>query len=51
MGLEVDETQYGMGFRSQRYAMIINDGKVEYIAIDKPGEVFVSSAEEMIKKL
>ena len=51
MGLEVDETQYGMGFRSQRYAMIINDGKVEYIAIDKPGEVLVSSAEEMIKKL
>ena len=51
MGLEVDETQYGVGFRSQRYAMIINDGKVEYIAIDKPGEVFVSSAEEMIKKL
>ncbi len=51
LGLEVDLSARGMGVRSQRYAMIINDGKVEALNVEAPGQFEVSDAESMLKLL
>lgn len=52
LGLELDLTARGMGKRSQRYAMVVNDGVVEAIAVEpNPGALEVSSAEAMLKAL
>lgn len=51
IGLEMDGSAYGMGTRSQRYAMIVNDGKVEQIFVEGPGEFKVSSAEHVLENL
>lgn len=51
LGLEMDGSKFGMGTRSQRYAMVINDGVVESLDVEGPGEFKVSSAEYMIEKL
>lgn len=50
-GLEMDGTAYGMGTRSQRYAMIVNDGVVEQIHVEQPGEFSVSSADHLLEQL
>lgn len=50
-GLEMDGSAYGMGTRSQRYAMIVNDGVVEQIHVEQPGEFKVSSADHLIEQL
>lgn len=50
-GLEMDGTAYGMGLRSQRYAMIVNDGVVEQIHVEQPGEFSVSSADHLLEQL
>ncbi|WP_315760057.1 peroxiredoxin [Sphingomonas sp. Y38-1Y] len=50
-GLEMDGSAYGMGTRSQRYAMIVNDGVVEQIHVEQPGEFSVSSADHLIEQL
>jgi glutaredoxin/glutathione-dependent peroxiredoxin len=50
-GLEMDGSAYGMGTRSQRYAMIVNDGVVEQLHVEEPGEFKVSSAEHLIEQL
>jgi peroxiredoxin len=50
-GLEMDGSAYGMGTRSQRYAMIVNDGVVEQIHVEQPGEFSVSSADHLLEKL
>jgi len=46
VGLSFDGSKFGMGNRSQRYSMIINDGVVE-----QPGEYRASSAETMLDQL
>ncbi|HEY7907186.1 MAG TPA: peroxiredoxin [Wenzhouxiangella sp.] len=51
MGLEMDIRAFGMGDRCQRFAMIIQDGVVEDIMIEAPGEFKVSSAEAVLNKL
>ncbi|MEM7729665.1 MAG: peroxiredoxin [Pseudomonadota bacterium] len=51
LGLEMDGTAYGMGTRSQRYAMVVNDGKVEQLFVEGPGEFKVSSAEHVLENL
>jgi glutaredoxin/glutathione-dependent peroxiredoxin len=51
MGLEMDGTGYGMGKRSQRYAMIVDNGVVKALNVEKPGTFEVSSAEAMLKAL
>ncbi|OYX35290.1 MAG: peroxiredoxin [Caulobacterales bacterium 32-69-10] len=51
IGLEMDGSKFGMGPRSQRYAMIVNDGVVEQIFVEAPGQFEVSSAEYMLAKL
>lgn len=50
-GLEMNATPYGMGIRSERYAMIVKDGIVQYLAVEKPGEFSVSSADSIIDYL
>ena len=51
LGLEMDGSKFGMGTRSQRYAMVVNDGVVESLDVEGPGEFKVSSAEYMVDKL
>ncbi|HTG38826.1 peroxiredoxin [Sphingomonas sp.] len=51
IGLEMDGSAYGMGTRSQRYAMIVNDGVVEQVHVEQPGEFKVSSADHLIEQL
>jgi glutaredoxin/glutathione-dependent peroxiredoxin len=51
MGLELDLVGRGMGVRSQRYALIAQDGKVTYLAIEQPGGFEVSKAEEILTHL
>ncbi|MGB2247422.1 MAG: peroxiredoxin [Alcanivorax sediminis] len=50
LGLELDASGFGMGARSKRFAMIVNDGVVEYIGIDDKG-VEKSSAEAVLAQL
>ena len=45
VGLAMDGSKFGMGKRSQRYSMIVNDGVVEQLNVEAPGEYRASSAE------
>ncbi|WP_298915180.1 peroxiredoxin [uncultured Algimonas sp.] len=51
LGLEMDASQFGMGTRSQRYAMVVDDGRVEQLFVEGPGEFKVSSAEHVLDNL
>jgi peroxiredoxin len=51
VGLEMDGTKFGMGLRSQRYAMLIEDGVVQKLFVEEPGAFSVSSAEHMLKEI
>lgn len=51
LGLELDATAWGMGHRSQRFAMIVEDGRVIDLFVEAPGEFRVSSAEHVLGKL
>ena len=51
IGLQMDGSKYGMGQRSQRYSMIVNDGTVEQLNVEAPGEYRASSAETMLDQL
>ncbi len=51
IGLELDRVKEGMGIRSQRYAMLVDNGVVKALNVEKPGEFAVSSAEAMLEKL
>jgi peroxiredoxin len=51
IGLAFDGSQFGMGKRSQRYSMVVNDGVVEQLNVEQPGEYRASSAETMLDQL
>ena len=51
MGLELDLTGKQFGLRSQRYAMIVEDGVVKVLNVEAPGKMEVSSAEAMLAAL
>lgn len=51
LGLDMDGTKFGMGRRSQRYAMVVNDGVVESLHVEAPGEFQVSSADHLLGTL
>ncbi len=51
IGLELDASGFGMGGRSQRYAMIVNDGVVEKLHVEAGGEFKVSSADYVLDNL
>jgi peroxiredoxin len=51
VGLTMDGSKFGMGKRSQRYSMVVNDGVVEKLNIEGPGEYRASSAEYMLDQM
>jgi peroxiredoxin len=51
IGLELDRIKEGMGIRSQRYSMLVEDGVVKALHVEQPGQFDVSSAEAMLKAL
>jgi glutaredoxin/glutathione-dependent peroxiredoxin len=51
MGLELDRVKEGMGIRSQRYSMLVDDGVIKALNVEQPGVFEVSSAETMLKAL
>ena len=50
-GLTLDLTARGMGLRSQRYSMLVKDGKVSSINIEAPGKFEVSDAGTMLSQV
>jgi glutaredoxin/glutathione-dependent peroxiredoxin len=51
LGLELDLTARGLGVRSQRYAMVVDDGKVASLNVEAPGGFDVSRAESVLAGL
>ncbi|MEE8366081.1 MAG: peroxiredoxin [Gammaproteobacteria bacterium] len=51
VGLDLDLGKGGMGIRSQRYAMIVNDGVVELLNVEAPMKFEVSDAETILRGL
>lgn len=51
LGLELDGTAFGMGRRSQRFALVAEDGIVTKLMVEAPGEFRVSSAESVLAVL
>ena len=51
LGLELDLTARGLGVRSQRFAMVVRDGKVGHLAVEAPGDFDVSKAESVLAVL
>ncbi|MGD8384443.1 MAG: peroxiredoxin [Lysobacterales bacterium] len=51
LGLEMDASAFGMGTRSQRFALVADDGVVTQLLIEAPGEFRVSSAESVLAAL
>jgi len=48
IGLDQDLSARVMGVRSQRYAMVVDDGEVKMLKIDPPGTYGETSAETML---
>lgn len=51
LGLELDASAYGMGIRSKRFALLVEDGVVTQVLVEAPGEFRVSTAENMLEQL
>lgn len=51
MGMQADVSDNGLGVRSQRYAAIVKDGKIEHLEVDEMGEVAKTTAEKILEKL
>ncbi len=51
VGLEMDGTGYGMGLRSRRFSMVVEDGVVKQLNLEKPGAFEVSNAETILKQI
>jgi peroxiredoxin len=50
LGLTVDRREAGMGIRSQRYSMVVDNGVVAELNVEPSGEYGVSSAEAMLER-
>lgn len=48
LGLSGDSSRFGMGTRSQRYAMLVQDGVVKQLHVEQPGEFKVSGADQLL---
>lgn len=51
LGLELDLSEKGLGMRSKRYAMIVDNGVVKSVDVEEGGAVKVSTAEKILEKL
>lgn len=50
-GLSVDSSAFGMGKRGRRFAAIVDDGQIQFLAVDEPGRFEVTSAEALLDAL
>jgi glutaredoxin/glutathione-dependent peroxiredoxin len=48
VGLELDGGKYGMGKRSQRYALVADDGVVTHLGVEQPSKFEASKAETIL---
>lgn len=51
LGLEMDASGFGMGTRSQRFAIVVDDGVASHVAVEAPGQFEVSKAESVLANL
>ncbi len=51
LDLEMDGTAFGMGTRSQRFAIIVDDGVAQHVAVEAPGKLEVSKADAILASL
>ena len=52
LGLTADLTERGLGVRSQRYAMVVDDGVVKTLNLeDAPGKAEISGADNLLKSI
>jgi peroxiredoxin (alkyl hydroperoxide reductase subunit C) len=51
LGMEFDLTKRGLGIRSQRYAMVVENGIVKSLSLEAPGKFEVSDAASVLKQL
>jgi peroxiredoxin len=51
LGLDEDKTKSGMGLRSRRYSLLVDDGVVKRVNVEDPGKFDVSSASAMLAQL
>ena len=51
VGLDFDGSGIGFGLRSQRYALVVQDGVVKHVAVEQPMKFEVSSADAILAKL
>ena len=51
LGLSFDGSKFGMGNRSQRYSMVVDDGRIAQVNVEAPGYYRVSGAEAMLEQL
>jgi len=51
LGLELDLVARGLGVRSQRYAMVLDNGVVKHIAVEGPGKFEVSGAQAVLANI
>lgn len=51
LGLDMDGSGYGLGTRTQRFAMIVRDGKVALLNVEQPGAFDVSSGDAILQAL
>ncbi|RZF66138.1 peroxiredoxin [Sphingomonas populi] len=51
LGLTMDASKFGMGTRGQRFSMLVNDGVVEQLNVEAPGEFKVSAAEYLLDEI
>jgi peroxiredoxin len=51
VGMDIDRRSNGMGIRSRRYSMLIENGVVRKINVEPEGSYGVSSAEAMLEQL
>jgi peroxiredoxin len=51
LGLDFDASKFGMGTRSQRFAIVVDDGVAKQVLVEAPGDFKVSSAEHVLSQL
>ncbi len=51
LGLQMDASAFGMGTRSKRFALYVEDGVVKQAFVEAPGEFRVSAAEHVLANL
>ena len=51
LGLEMDGSGFGLGLRGKRFSAVINDGVLEQLNVEAPGQFEVSSADYLLGRL